>query len=203
MKPSGYLVVPVMLALIGVFSYSSTSISNAYTGPLPAQQPPPVVPLEGLDPVLFSQGKEVMGKMTISVTRGRFQYVFATEENRVLFEKAPEQYEIQLGGTCARMGPTVGGNADIYSVHLGRIYIFGSGGCKKLFDAAPGKYLEPVTSKEIDATADSVKKGRALIEKAAAAMGGATKLAGVTSYQEAAMATAMQQQKPVEVKTLL
>ena len=98
--------------------------------------------LEGLDPVQLVQGKEVQGNFKITVTRGRFQYMFANEEDKALFEKDPAHYEIQLNGSCARMGAPVGGNPDLYSVHKGRIYIFGSPQCKKLFDATPEKYLE-------------------------------------------------------------
>ena len=46
-----------------------------------------VIPLEGLDPVMLSQGKEVQGDMKYKVTRGQFQYLFATEENKATFER--------------------------------------------------------------------------------------------------------------------
>lgn len=45
-----------------------------------------VIPLDGLDPVLLAQGKEVPGKTTISVIRGQYKYLFATEENKTVFE---------------------------------------------------------------------------------------------------------------------
>lgn len=159
-----------------------------------------MIPLEGLDPVLLTQGKEVMGNMKIFVMRGRYQYIFANEENRASFEKNPERYEIQLQSSCARMGPQVGGNPDLYSVYQERIYIFGSGDCKKLFDAAPEKYLEPAPAKVFIATPEAVQKGQALIEKAVAAMGGAAKIDGLTSLQEAGVAVALQQQKETEYK---
>ena len=93
--------------------------------------------LEGLDPVLLVQGKEVQGNLKITVTRGNFQYFFASEENRATFEKDAARYEIQLNGACARMGPPVTGDPDLYSIYKGRIYIFGSGECKTRFDATP------------------------------------------------------------------
>jgi YHS domain-containing protein len=126
------IIVLTLLALIAALSIGSLTHHTLAQG---AQEP--IIPLEGLDPVLLTQGKEVLGKPAITSTRGRFKYVFATEENKAMFEKQPERYEIQLGGTCARMGPQVGGNADLYSVHNGRIYIFGSGECQKRFEAAP------------------------------------------------------------------
>src|ERR1044072_2324910 len=69
-----------------------------------------VIPLEGLDPVLLSQGKEVQGDMKYQVTRGKFQYIFANAQTQATFEKDPARYEIQLDGSCARMGPPTGGN---------------------------------------------------------------------------------------------
>ena len=49
---------------------------------LPQSPPETVIPLEGLDPVMLSQGKEVQGDMKYKVTRGGFQYIFANPETR-------------------------------------------------------------------------------------------------------------------------
>src|SRR5215470_15051361 len=107
-----------------------------------------LIPLEGLDPVMLSQGKEVQGDLKLKVKRGRFEYVFANEENKAAFEKDPSKYEIQLDGHCARMGAPTTGDPDLYAVHNGRIYIFGSEECQTLFKAKAEKYLEvPVAPK--------------------------------------------------------
>src|ERR1041384_8516190 len=76
-----------------------------------------VIPLEGLDPVMLTQGKEVQGDMKYKVTRGRFQYLFANEENKAAFEKDSSKYEIQLDGHCARMGAPTTADPDLYAVH--------------------------------------------------------------------------------------
>lgn len=196
MKTQRFLYAFVFSTLVIGFTLFYITTARAFTL---AQNPQVVVPLEGLDPVMLVQGKEVIGSLKISVTRGQFQYVFATEENKALFEKNPERYEIQLEGTCARMGPTVTGNADLYTVYQGRIYIFGSGPCKKLFDATPEKYLETASKSDLASTPEGFTKGKALIEKAVAAMGGA-KIDQLTSSQEAGMAVAMQQQKETPYK---
>jgi YHS domain-containing protein len=130
-----------------------------------------VIPLEGLDPVMLTQGKEVQGDVKIMVTRGRFQYIFANAENKATFEKDPSRYEIQLNGSCARMGAPTGGNADLYLVHNGRIYIFGSEECQTLFKAAPEKYLEVPPPPKAPPTAEMVKRGQDLIAKAVEALG--------------------------------
>jgi YHS domain-containing protein len=144
--------------------------------------PETVIPLEGLDPVMLSQGKEVQGDMKYKVTRGRFQYIFATAENKATFEKDPARYEIQLEGHCARMGAPTTGNPDLYTVHKERIYIFGSEECQTLFKAAPEKYLEvPATPKS--PTADMIKRGQELIAKAVEAFGG-SKLDALRTFQK-------------------
>ncbi len=67
------------------------------------------------------------------------------------------------------------------------------------------KYLAPeggVASKA-DATPEALKKGQALIEKAVAALGGAARLDGLTSYQEKNTVLQTRRQTDVEIKTNL
>ena len=135
-----------------------------------AQSPTSEIPLEGLDPVMLVQGKEVQGDMKFNITRGRFEYLFANAENKATFEKDPARYEIQLDGACARMGAPTTGNPDLYTVHNGRIYIFGTEECQKAFKAAPEKYLE-VPATPSAPTAEMLKRGHELIAKAVEAMG--------------------------------
>lgn len=145
--------------------------------------PETVIPLEGLDPVMLSQGKEVQGDMKYKVTRGRFQYIFASAENKATFEKDPSRYEIQLDGSCARMGAPTTGNPDLYAVHNGRIYVFGSEECQTLFKAAPEKYLEVPAAPKSPPTAEMIKRGQELIAKAVQALGGGSKLDQLVSFQ--------------------
>jgi YHS domain-containing protein len=165
-----------------------------------------VVPLEGLDPVLLTRGKEAQGEEKFSVNHGRFRYLFANAETKADFEREPGRYEIQLEGTCARMGPTVQGNPDLFSVHEYRIYIFGSPECLTMFKAAPGKFLEPVvaTSTHTAAPSEGTRKhGRALVEKAVEALGGATRVDGLLSYQEKGTVGSRSPQGVTEIKTTL
>lgn len=150
-----FLVVNLLVSVAGFTLAQSTSAEAV-----------PV--LEGLDPVMLVQGKEVPGSLKITVTRGKFQYLFTNAENKATFEKDPARYEIQLDGACARMGPPVTGNPDLYTVYQGRIYIFGSGECKTRFEATPAKYLEGEggAKAKVTLTPEALKKGQALIEKA-------------------------------------
>ena len=143
-----------------------------------------VIPLEGLDPVMLVQGKEVQGDVKYKVTRGRFQYLFANAENKATFEKEPSRYEIQLDGSCARMGAPTTGNPDLYFVHNGRIYIFGSEECQTLFKAAPEKYLEVPAAPKSPPTAEMLKRGQELIAKAVEALGGGSKVDQLASFQK-------------------
>ncbi len=163
-------------------SFCSLFILIIFVGLVSAQSSETLIPLEGLDPVMLSQGKEIQGDMKYKVTRGRFQYLFANEENKAAFEKDPSQYEIQLDGHCARMGAPTTGDPDLYAVHKGRIYIFGSEECQTRFKAAPEKYLEvPVAPKS--PSAEMIKRGQELIGKAAEALAPGTKLDQVRSFQ--------------------
>jgi YHS domain-containing protein len=171
------------------FAFTLLLLSGGFAGRTYAQQQPPYDALEGLDPVMLTQGKETQGEMNITVTRGQFRYMFANAANKTAFEQDPTRYEIQLNGACARMGAPVQGNPDLYAVHKGRIYIFGSDNCKTLFVAAPEKYLGPGEAASVTAaTPEALKQGQALIDKAVLAMGGAAKIDGLTSFREKSVA---------------
>jgi YHS domain-containing protein len=182
-------------ALLTAFTLASPCLAQPPAGPVEA--------LDGVDPVLLLQGKEVSGKPAIKVVRGRFEYLFASAETKATFEKDPAKYEIQLGGSCARMGTPVRGNPSDYMVHDGRIYIFGSDDCHKRFAAAPEKFL-PKPVAPMPAAAGDLEQGRAFVERAVKALGGARKLDALTTYVQ----TSSQVQKrgdvevPVTLKTM-
>lgn len=139
------------------------------------------IPVEGLDVVLLADGKEVQGKESISVARGKYKYIFASEENKTVFEKDPARYEI--GEYCQRMGAPAAGNADLWAMHEGKIYIFGSDDCIRAFKESPMDYIEPVLS-PWKATAQQVARGRELLEKSVAAMGGTRVIDQAHSFRE-------------------
>jgi YHS domain-containing protein len=184
------------------FIIALLSILIAATTSAQTQERKPPTAIEGLDPVMLVQGKDVIGQQKYSVIRGDFEYLFASEENKAAFEKDPARYEIQLNGACARMGPAVSGNADLFTVYNGRIYIFGSAQCQRLFEAAPEKYLE----KEIapaTPTAESLQKGAALVAKAVQAMGGAEKIDSIAGYIEKRTGVVTRQNAQAESKITL
>ena len=132
----------------------------------------PRIVLEGLDPVMLLQGKEVPGKESIALERPPFIYIFASEENKAAFEKEPEKYVVQMNGACPRMGPGSRGNPDLWGVVDGKIYVFASENCKKAFSANPQRYFEP-KNEPLKITPESSGRAKELLAKAAQAMGGA------------------------------
>lgn len=155
----------------------------AATGVALAQTPAPVEALDGLDPVLLIQGREVDGKADLTVERAGLVYHFASPDTKRAFEAEPARYEIQFGGTCARMGRLAGGNPSDFYVHEGRIYIFGSDECHKAFVANPAKYLPPPVE-AMPSASDALAAGRALLDRAAAALGDAARLDRLGAYAE-------------------
>jgi YHS domain-containing protein len=189
-----------MLILIGFISTFEAGAEGPREG---EQKDEAIIPLEGLDPVMLTQGKEVQGLEKLSVMRGRFQYLFANAENKSLFEKDPARYEIQLEGTCARMGPSTEGNPDLFAVYKERIYVFGSADCRKKFEAAPENYLERKEEATLKAAAtpEARRKAQLLIEKAVESIGGASKLDSLISYQEKSTSVQRGPQGDVEIKS--
>src|SRR5215212_4623489 len=165
----------VIIVVLGCFTANARAQVSSAT-------PEAVIPLEGLDPVMLSQGKEVQGDMKYNVTRDRFQYIFASAQNKATFEKDPSLYEIQLGGHCARMGAPTTGNPDLYLVHKEHIYIFGSEECQKLFKAAPEKYLEVPAAPKSPPSAEMIKRGQELIAKVVGSTG--SKLDQLQTFQK-------------------
>lgn len=104
--------------------------------------------LTGSDPVLLVQGKEVAGEESLAVDRGRFRYLFANETTRKAFLAEPERYEIQNDGRCASM-PSATGDPDLFAVHEGKIYIFGTARCREEFLGSPATYTTPGLRRQV------------------------------------------------------
>jgi YHS domain-containing protein len=158
--------------------------------------------LDGADPVLLVQGRDVIGTPQFKVVRGRFEYWFTSAETKAIFERDPGKYEIQLGGLCAKMGGTTTGNPSDFVVHERRIYVFGSDDCHKQFAASPAKFLPP-KPEPMPTSAEAAEAGRALTERAAQAIGGDA-LDTLTSYVETAslVQQRMDGDVPVSLKTM-
>lgn len=146
-----------------------------------AESPEPRLALKGLDPVALVDGKELPGQAAWEASRGLFRYRFATEQNKAAFEAKPEQYAVQWGGACGRMGPFSGtGHPDRFYVHDRKIYLFASEGCRNAFKAAPALYLEQ-PNEAPTGTAEQQRAGKLLLEKVLTGFGGADKVDALKS----------------------
>ncbi len=139
-----------------------------------------------VDAVELMGGKEVKGDPALRVERNGYAYLFSSVDNKTLFEKSPEKYEIQLGGACARMGPLSGrGTCEIFAVHDSRVYIFASPQCRASFLKAPEKLLE---SDDPPVSGDDAarRRGMELVERMVAFSGGAARIDAVATFRQRA-----------------
>lgn len=129
--------------------------------------------LRGLDPIELIDGREVDGDESLAATHAGYAYRFVSEENRELFLSEPERWGIQWDGACGRMGPLSGrGHPDRFAVWDGRIWVFASDSCREGFLKAPEK-LQPPDEEPPAADEAALARGRELLERAVAALGGA------------------------------
>jgi putative intracellular protease/amidase/pimeloyl-ACP methyl ester carboxylesterase/YHS domain-containing protein len=108
----------------------------------PAAEPPAPEPvaLRGLDPVLLVVGREVRGRADITLSREGLRYLFAGAASKSEFEKDPERYAVQFHGQCPLM-QGARARPDLFTVYKGRIYCFGSEGCREAFVRQPERFL--------------------------------------------------------------
>jgi len=171
-----------VLAVAFTLGFTAVTFAQQVPSQLEVRLLEETILLDGLDPVLLIQGQEAQGRLELAVTRGHFKYLFARAETKATFQKNPEKYEVQMGGLCARMGAATGGDADLYAVHDGKIYLFGSSTCKVEFLKTPERFLEKPAAKW-EASRRSQKRGRDLLAKAVQALGGSSKLDSVRTYR--------------------
>jgi YHS domain-containing protein len=156
-------------------------VALALTGA--AQTPKAVTVLKGFDPIELIDGREVKGSEDLSVVRGKYRYLFATDANRRRFEKSPAEYQIQMGGGCGRMGSLSGvGNPDRFHVFNRRIYIFASEQCRNSFKSAPENHLEAPDAPPAGSAAEQRRAGE-LIDLALAGLGGAKRVDAIKTLQ--------------------
>ncbi len=93
--------------------------------------------LFGFDVVsYFTDGREKAGLPTIKTVYKDVTFRFATPEHKALFDAAPEKYIPQFGGYCTNgivYGIPWGGDADIWKIIDGKLYMFGGRGSYDAF----------------------------------------------------------------------
>jgi YHS domain-containing protein len=84
----------------------------------------------------FTDGAHKPGQAAIKSVYKGVTFRFATAEHKALFDAAPEKYLPQYGGYCANgiaYGIPWGGDADIWRIIDGKLYIFGGAGSRDAF----------------------------------------------------------------------
>lgn len=93
--------------------------------------------LHGFDPVAyFTQGKHLPGKTDIKTEYDGVTYRFLNEDNKAAFLKEPARYMPQFGGFCSNgivYGIPWGGDADVWKIIDGKLYIFGGESSRNYF----------------------------------------------------------------------
>lgn len=88
------------------------------------------VALGGTDPVgYFTEGKAVPGSRQYALMWMGATWLFASAENRALFEMDPHRYAPAFGGYCAysvSRGYVASSSPEAFTIHEGRLYLLAS-----------------------------------------------------------------------------
>jgi YHS domain-containing protein len=103
------------------------------------------VMLKGADVVAyFTENKYRQGSPQFTSTYEGIVFRFASAENKALFDRQPAKYQPEFGGYCTNgiaYGIPWGGDADIWKMINGRLYIFGGQASKDAFELDEKKNL--------------------------------------------------------------
>ena len=98
----------------------------------------PRVLLGGADVVAyFVEGRHRQGVPEYSSRHEEITFRFASAEHKALFDQNPANYLPQFGGYCTNgitYGIPWGGNADVWRIFDGKLYVFGGAGSRDSFE---------------------------------------------------------------------
>ncbi|HEY2628678.1 MAG TPA: YHS domain-containing (seleno)protein [Usitatibacter sp.] len=92
----------------------------------------------------FTDQKEAKGSPEFKSVYKDVTFRFASAEHKKMFDAAPEKYLPQFGGYCTDgivYGIPWGGDADVWSMIDGKVYIFGGQGAKDAFMLHPERNM--------------------------------------------------------------
>jgi YHS domain-containing protein len=92
----------------------------------------------------FTDHKELRGSPDIKSVYRDVTFRFATPGHKAMFEASPEKYIPQFGGYCTNgivYGIPWGGDADVWEMFDGKLYIFGGKGSRDAFMLDPQRNL--------------------------------------------------------------
>jgi YHS domain-containing protein len=104
------------------------------------------VAIKGYDPVAyFLEGRPVQGTREFEYTWMGAKWLFASAENRALFEADPEKYAPQYGGYCAyavSQGKTADIEPEAWNIIGGKLYLNLNKEVQELWSKDPRGYIE-------------------------------------------------------------
>ena len=114
-----------------ILSAAALPLAGSIASPALAAEPPVFqmdgIAINGIDPVAyFTQGKPVEGSDAERLTYMGADFLFASAENREMFETNPAKYAPRYGGYCAYAvsnGYTATTDPKAWSIHKDRLYL--------------------------------------------------------------------------------
>jgi YHS domain-containing protein len=104
------------------------------------------IALSGYDPVaFFIDKKPILGQPEIKSVNRNAIYVFSSKENKIKFDKAPDNYLPQNGGFCtvsASMGKVRKIQINTWSLVDNKLYLQRNQKAKGMWDKDPQKYIK-------------------------------------------------------------
>ena len=126
------------------------------------EKPAEPVALKSLDPVLLVEGKESKGKDEFSAVRDGLRYVFVSRGQQGEIREGTRGARDPIPGTLRVMNEAKV-DPDLFTVYKGRVYGFGTEGCRDTFLKEPAKYA--VAEKAEKATSGTRKVGILVFNK--------------------------------------
>jgi len=104
------------------------------------------IALNGFDPVAyFESGKPVRGRPDHASKIEGITYLFASRENQIAFEKAPDRFRPAYGGWCSygvRVGKKYATDPAAWTIIDGRLFLHLDLGTKKVWSIDRDKNIE-------------------------------------------------------------
>lgn len=101
--------------------------------------------IKGYDPVAyFTAGKPTRGNAAHTVSYNGARWLFASAENKALFEKDPQKYVPAYGGYCAygvSQGYLVKIEPEAWAIRNGRLYLNYDTTVQKQWSQKPAEYI--------------------------------------------------------------
>ncbi len=144
----GLIVIVAVLAVGATYYYANTAEAKGPVNTLGSNEG---VAIRGYDPVAyFTEGAPRKGKSEHSVEREGVTWLFASAENKTLFDANPEKYTPVYGGYCAygvAQGYLVKIEPDAWAVRDGKLYLNYDKSVQKTWSEKPDAFIEEANHK--------------------------------------------------------